>query len=140
MADGNDMMDRSAPADPLDGALRRLLRAPTLPAGFRGRFRAALERNSATEVAARRLRLEAELREQLAALQADSVRLRWRTLGGLIGGAFAAGVGLSLAWPWLRDALGAEIIYALPLLGLVLAAVMTVWALSRRSGPFPWLP
>jgi hypothetical protein len=39
--------------------------------------------------------------EQLVALRDDSTRLKLKTLGALIGGAFSAGVGTTLAWPWI---------------------------------------
>jgi len=93
------MMNTTPEDDSLDQALTRALALPPLPAGFRTRLRAALTRVGDTDLATRRRLLEREHDEQMLRLQSDSVRLRWRTVGYLVGGAFAAGVGVAIACP-----------------------------------------
>jgi len=133
-------MNTTPEDDSLDQALARALALPPLPAGFRTRLRAALTRVGDTDLATRRRLLEREHDEQMLRLQSDSVRLRWRTVGYLVGGAFAAGVGVAIGMPWMRATFGAEAERVLLLawvgLGLVVGAVSWV----RRHGLPQWIP
>jgi hypothetical protein len=107
------------PDDPLqaalDAALARALLPPALPMDFSARLRAALARMQSTgdRRVASRAQAEREQRERLAALDADYLRLRRRTLGTLIGGAFAAGAAVAVAFPWLQAHFGAWAVYLL---------------------------
>ena len=96
------MTDEPIPDAQLDRALRRAIGSPELPAGFRQRLSAAIARSAPEDLARLRQRLERERLEQLVALHDDSMRLKLKTVGALIGGAFTAGVGTTLAWPWIR--------------------------------------
>ena len=113
----------------LDRALQRSLTAPALPAGFRQRLQAAMihsaEHNQATLSAA----LEREHEAQLAAMQSDYIRLRQHTLGSLIGGAFAAGLLINFALPWISAHFGPNGVFALPAIGVAagLALSARVW-------------
>lgn len=100
--------DRSGQTDPawLDGALRRSLPPPQLPAGFRARLSAAVMRAGQPLAASSRQALEAEYQRQVTDLHNGYVRLQWRTLGTLLGVAFVCGAGLTLAMPWIRAQLG----------------------------------
>lgn len=124
----------------LDQALARALVPPALPSGFRGRLMAALTRADQTDLEARRRMLEREHRELQQVLASDSVRLRWRTLGYLIGGAFVAGIGAAIGMPWIRATFGANSDYVLVLMwvGLGLAVGGISWV--RRNGAPEWLP
>lgn len=105
----------------LDAALARALAPPALPAGFQLRLQAALVRqaSSVEERTASRAQAQREQRQHLAELDADYLRLRSRTLGTLIGGAFAAGAAVAVALPWLQASFGANAIYVLAALGAV---------------------
>jgi hypothetical protein len=114
--------DDSDPLDAaLDAALARALIAPALPSGFPMRLQAALSRQpqGADERARSRALAQREQRERMAELDADCLRLRRRTLGTLIGGAFAAGAAVAVAFPWLQASFGANAIYVLAALGAV---------------------
>jgi hypothetical protein len=111
----------------LDAALAAALPPPALPEGFEQRLAAVLQAEprpgrgrTAREV------LEREHLERLAQLEAGYVRLRRRTLGTLIGAAFAAGAVLTLALPLLQRVWGANLPYILAgggaLIGLALVA------------------
>ncbi len=111
----------------LDEALAAALQPPSLPPGFEARLAAALQAEPRPEWGrAAREALEREHLERLAELEAGYVRLRRRTLGTLVGAAFAAGAILTLALPLLQRAWGANLPYILAgggaLLGLALAA------------------
>jgi hypothetical protein len=103
----------------LDAALIRALIPPALPAGFPMRLQAALAREAvgADERAVNRALAQREQRERMAELDADYLRLRRRTLGTLIGGAFAAGAAVAVAFPWLQASFGPNAIYILTGLG-----------------------
>jgi hypothetical protein len=123
----------------LDAALKRALPPPALPSQFRARLQSALAREADANLSGARSRLELEQRERLAELEAGYLRLRRRTLGNLVGGAFAAGVAVALALPWLRESLGEDA-------GLVLSGVGTVVGLAigiafwmGRNRPFDFL-
>ncbi|HTX25093.1 MAG TPA: hypothetical protein VMD03_10600 [Steroidobacteraceae bacterium] len=122
-------MNRSEdpPMPALDAALGAALRPPVLPPGFERRVMAAVGAQPQGEwTRAARTKLERERLEHLAELKAGYVRLRRRTLGTLVGGAFAAGAVLTLALPALQAAFGANVSYVLAgggaLLGLALIA------------------
>jgi len=123
----------------LDQALSRALSPPELPAGFRTRLFAALTRVDATDLAARRSLLEREHRELLQVLQSDSVRLRWRTISYLVGGAFAAGVAVAIGMPWIRATFGPGSDLAMLLIwvgfGLLVGGISWV----RTNGAPQWL-
>jgi hypothetical protein len=113
----------------LDAALAKVLRPPALPPGFERRLAQALAAapQPGWESAARAT-LEREHREKLAELEADYVRLRRRTLGTVIGAAFAAGAAAAVAMPWLQASFsGTTLLYALAgagtLVGVALAAL-----------------
>jgi len=103
----------------LDTALARMLGSPAPPAGFHARISAALARAQASDGgrAASRARAQREQREVMAALDADYLRLRRRTLGTLIGGAFAAGAAVAVAFPWLQASFGPNAIFVLACAG-----------------------
>jgi hypothetical protein len=103
----------------LDGALAQALAPPDLPADFRRQLRAAIARSATADHARLRAALEQEHAQQLAELQSGYVRLRQRTLGGLIGGAFAAGLLLTFALPWITAHFGPNAVFALPAVGAV---------------------
>jgi hypothetical protein len=88
-----------------------------------------------------REQLEQEQRQQLAQLRAGYVRLRQRTLGALIGGAFAAGAAAALAMPWLLMRFGTNGPMILAAVGAVvgLAVGFAVWA-ARPGVPMRQLP
>jgi hypothetical protein len=132
------MSDESLQHARLDRALRQALVAPALPAGFRQRLTAAIARTSSEDAALRRELLERERIDQLGELQRDSVRLRLKTLGSLIGGAFTAGVGTTLAWPWISETFAPHGGIALLVIsaGIGLAIGLPSWL--QRAGTLPW--
>jgi hypothetical protein len=122
----------------LDAALARALVPPELPADFRARLTTALTREAALGAAglAGRPRLEREQRERLAELEAGYMRLRRRTLGSLIGGAFAAGAAVAVAMPWLQSTFGPNAMLVLSALGAVAGlAIGTASWLGRVGLP-----
>jgi len=133
-------MTDSRQDDALDQALARALTPPQLPSGFRKRLLAALTRLSDADLAARRSLLEREHRQLLQGLHGDSIRLRWRTLGYLVGGAFAAGVAVAIGMPWIRATFGSKSDLVMLLIwvgfGLVVGGVSWV----RRNGLPQWVP
>lgn len=119
----------------LDQALGRALAPPGLPAGFRQRLRAEIARRPlADDLARRRLDAEREHGATLAALERDAVRLKLATLGTLIGGAFVAGVAVTLALPYVRELSGPYETAALATTGVVIAAWAGFAAWSSRVG------
>lgn len=82
----------------LDAALRRELRAPELPPGFRERLRAAIVRAPQLDHERLRREIELEQREALAALREGYVRLSREVFIALVGGACALG---AVAAVWL---------------------------------------
>jgi hypothetical protein len=132
------MSDESTQHAQLDRALRKAIEVRDLPAGFRQRLFAAIARSPSQDAALRREHLERERLDQLAELQRDSVRLRMKTLGSLIGGAFAAGVGTTLAWPWISETFAPHGAIALLVIsaGIGLAIGLQSWL--QRAGTLPW--
>jgi hypothetical protein len=136
--------DVTAAEDPreraLDGALARVLSAPAVPPEFHARLQAALARASESKGgrATQRARLEREQRARLAEFEADYLRLRRRTLGTLIGGAFAAGAAVAVALPWLKASFGPNAIFVLAGLGALAGlAIGTASWLGRAQNPNP---
>jgi hypothetical protein len=89
----------------LDVALGRILTPPAVPVQFRTRLR-ALTHKEEVNITTLRRQLEQEQRQRLAEVEQRYVTLRRRTLGAMIGGAFAAGAGAAVALPWLTANLG----------------------------------
>ena len=133
--------DQTLPGDTarglaLDAALTRVLPPPELPPQFRTQLAAAIAREAALELTLRsaRPRLEREQREQLAELHADYMRLRRRTLGTLIGGAFAAGAAVAVSLPWLKATFGPDAMLVLAGLGAVAGLAIGTASWVRRLG------
>ena len=130
-------------AQALDRALARALDPPALPPGFQLRLQAALARESAGAGgrAAGRTHAQREQRERMAELDADYLRLRRRTLGTLIGGAFAAGAAVAAVFPWLQASFGVNAIYVLAsagaLLGIGIGTASWIGRV-RLANPFEW--
>jgi hypothetical protein len=120
----------------LDAALARALPPPQLPADFRARLSAAIAREAAAEVphAQQRARLEREQLARLAEFEAGYLRLRRRTLGTLIGGAFAAGAAVAVAMPWLKATFGPNALLVLAAVGAVVGIAIGVSAWVGRAG------
>jgi hypothetical protein len=124
----------------LEAALARALRPPGLPPGFHARLQARLARERAGEGerAASRAHAQRQQRECLAELDANYLRLRRRTLGTLIGGAFAAGAAVAVALPWLQASFGPNAIYVLASVGaLVGLGIGTASWVGRVRIPNP---
>ena len=120
----------------LDAALARALPPPELPADFRARLTAAIAREAAGEVphVQQRARLEREQLERLQEFEAGYLRLRRRTLGTLIGGAFAAGAAVTVAMPWLKSTFGPNALLVLAAVGAVVGIAIGVSAWVGRAG------
>ena len=133
------MMDEKPDHHTLDRALAQILTPPQLPEGFRARLRAALMRVNDADLATRRKLLEREHGELLQLLKSDSIRLRWRTLGYLVGGAFAAGVGVAIGMPWIRATFGpqSDLVMLLGWVGFGLLIGAVSWV--RRNGLPQWM-
>jgi hypothetical protein len=109
-------------AQALDAALARVLAPPALPPGFHARLAAAIAREpaGAGSRAVSRAQAQREQRQRMAELDADYLRLRRRTLGTLIGGAFAAGAAVAVALPWLQAAFGPRAMFVLACIGALI--------------------
>jgi hypothetical protein len=110
-------MNETPMARALDQALTRSLAPPAVPGHFRARLRAAISRTSRVDIEQSRAALAAEHDAQLAALKSGYIRVQKRTLGTLIGAAFATGVVVTLAMPWIRVNYGDNAVFAVPLIG-----------------------
>jgi len=126
----------------LDAALARALTAPELPAGFRQQLRAAAARAADGNASRARLRAAAEREHaaQLADLRSGYVRLRQRTLGTLIGVAFATGLLLNFALPWIKASFGDSGLIALPAIGAAIGVGLSLRAWWQRSNLARLLP
>jgi hypothetical protein len=132
------MTDELIPDTPLDQALRQIIVAPDLPAGFRQRLTAAIARSVPEDLASARQRLERERLEQLMELREASVRLKLKTLGALIGGAFTAGVGLALAWPWISATFAPHGDFALLAISVSIGLAIALTSWLQGTGQAPW--
>ena len=124
----------------LDRALARCLIPPGLPKDFRARLRAAIVRSPSTDQARLRAALEREHAQQLAELKTSYVRLRQRTLGSLIGVAFAAGLLITFALPWITAHFGPNAVFALPAIGVAAGLALSLRSWWQRSGLARLLP
>jgi hypothetical protein len=123
----------------LDSALARCLAPPSLPRDFREQLRAALARSPAADHALLAA-VEREHAQQLAELQMGYVRLRHRTLGGLIGAAFAAGLLITLALPWITAHFGKDAVFALPAIGAAVGLGLSLRSWWQRGALDRLLP
>jgi hypothetical protein len=114
----------------LEAELERILAPPELPAQFRAKLQAALVRAGDLSPADTRSRLERERREWLAEIDQKYMRLKRRTLGTMIGGAFAAGAAAAIVMPWVTAQLG-------PIAPLVIACTGAVVGLGIAAAS--WL-
>ena len=130
-------VDDSMPGDDLeqalDRALERNLVAPALPAGFRQQLHSAIVRSGVRDSAAMAAALEREHEAQLAELRNDYVRLRQRTLGTLIGAAFATGLLINFTLPWISARFGPNGVFALPAIGVAVGLALSARVWWRRS-------
>ncbi len=119
----------------LDRALSGALRPPHVPRDFRRRLEAARSRTGEADLAELRVRLESEQRASLARIEAQYVRLRRRTLGTMIGAAFAAGAAVALTLPWLQRQFGAAAPMVLTSAGAALGLVIAFlsWRAHTRD-------
>lgn len=136
------------PGDPTDGALERALDqalartliAPSLPANFRKQLQAAIARSPSVDHARLRAALEKEHAQQLAELESGYVRLRQRTLGTLIGSAFATGLVVMLALPWIKVHFGPNAVFAVPAIGAAVGLALSARSWWQRTGLSRLLP
>jgi hypothetical protein len=124
----------------LDRALAQCLVPPALPKDFRLQLRAAIARSPGTDQARLRAALEREHAQQLAELQTSYVRLRQRTLGTLIGVAFAAGLLLTFALPWITAHFGPNAVFTLPAIGAAAGLALSLRSWWQHSGLARLLP
>lgn len=117
----------------LDQALSRALSAPPVPPRLRLRVRAAMLRAGEDELAQARRRLEREARIELAAIEQGYLRLRRRTLGTLIGAAFAAGAAVAWLMPYLSARFGANAPLVLAAAGAVLGLAIAAGSWIKRA-------
>jgi len=107
----------------LEAELERTLAPPELPSHFRAKLQAALVRAGDSSLSEARSRLERERREWLSEIDQKYLRLQRRTLGTMIGGAFAAGASAALVLPWVTAHLGS----IAPLVIACTGAAVGVW-------------
>jgi len=124
----------------LDAALSQALTPPQLPSDFRRQLHAAIARSATTDHARLRAALELEHAQQIAELEKGYVRVRQRTLGGLIGGAFAAGLLITFALPWITAHFGPNAVFALPAAGAAIGLALTLRPWWQRSSFARLLP
>jgi len=92
----------------LEAALARSLAPPPLPPRFRVGLTAAIARSEETDIGALRARYEREQAQRLVELERNYIQVRRRTLGAMVGGAFAAGAAAALGMPLLVAHFGAD--------------------------------
>jgi predicted phage tail protein len=129
MSDRNDELDRA-----LDVALGRVLRPPSVPAQLRTNLQAALARTSRFNISQTRWKLEQEQREKLAEMEESYIKLRRRTLGAMIGGAFAAGAGAAVALPWLTAVVGPSAPVVVASTGTAIGIAIGFWSWLSAHG------
>jgi hypothetical protein len=137
----SDSMRDDALEQALDAALARALVAPELPATFREQLRAAVARSTPADLPRLRAAAEREHAARLADLHRGYVRLRQRTLGTLIGAAFAAGLLVNFALPWINAHYGSTGVYALPAIGVAIGLALSLrawWQRSSLARLLPW--
>lgn len=117
----------------LDQALSRVLSAPPLPSRLRTRVQAAVLRAGDQEIAQARARLEREARMHLAELEQGFLRVRRRTLGTLIGAAFAAGAAVAWLMPYLKAHFGANAPMVLAASGAVIGLAIAVGSWLKQG-------
>jgi hypothetical protein len=118
----------------LDVALGRILTPPPVPVEFRAKLQATLGRSETVDIAAVRFRLEQEQRQQLAEIKQQYVSVRRRTLGAMIGGAFAAGAGAAVALPWLTANLGPTAPLVVASAGAMIGFAIGLWSWLESRG------
>lgn len=133
-------MDDGSLERALDAALARVLVAPELPAAFRQQLRSGAARSASVNHAQLRAAAEREHAAQLTAMRSGYVRLRQRTLGTLIGAAFAAGLLLNFALPWIKAHYGETGVFALPAIGAAIGLALSLHAWWQRSSLSRLLP
>jgi len=87
-----------------------------------------------------RAALEKEHAQQLAELESGYVRLRQRTLGTLIGSAFATGLVVMLALPWIKVHFGPNAVFAVPAIGAAVGLALSARSWWQRTGLSRLLP
>jgi hypothetical protein len=140
MNEPDESMDAELLQRALDRALARSLAPPQLPVDFRQRLEAAIERSAASDHALLRAAIEREHAQQLAELHIGYVRLRRRTLGTLIGAAFAAGLLITLALPFITAHFGPNGVFVLPAAGVAVGLALSLRAWWQRSSLARLLP
>ena len=136
----NDPSDEAGLERALDRALAKGLAPPALPAGFRPQLLATIARGARVDHAQLRAAIEREHAEQLAELRDGYVSLRQRTLGTLIGGAFAVGLLLNFALPWITANFGQKGVVALPVIGVAIGLGLSLRSWWPRSSLSRLLP
>jgi hypothetical protein len=137
----SDSMRDEALERALDAALARALVAPELPMTFREQLRASIARSAGADLEKQRAAAEREHAAQLADLRSGYVRLRQRTLGTLVGAAFAAGLLINFALPWIKANYGNTGVYALPAVGVAIGLGLSLrawWQRSNLANLLPW--
>lgn len=117
----------------LDQALARVLAAPAVPRQLRARVQAAVLRAADEGMVQTRARLEREARAQLAELEQGYLRLRRRTLGTLIGAAFAAGAAVAWLMPYLTARFGPDAPLVLAGSGAAIGLTIAVGSWLKRA-------
>jgi len=120
----------------LDRALRRSLKAPELPPGFREQLRAAIARSASVDHAALRRQLEREEREALREMREGYVRVRRQARFTMLLAAFVGGAAATWALPLLAQWVGPRPVALVAALGAVAGIVVAV-AYTLRS---QWQP
>ena len=103
----NERKPESSVDQALDCALTRSLRPPSRSAAFRRGLEAAIARSGQSDHALLRAQFEREHRQLISELHSGYIRMSRGTLVTLIAAAFASGIALVLAMPWLTENLGA---------------------------------
>ena len=66
-------------------------------------------------------------------MKSGYIRVQRRTLGMLIGAAFATGVIVTLAMPWIRANYGENAVFAVPLIGAVVGVAIGAFSWLQRT-------